>query len=214
MMSNWIQASVSCGLLFLTFLFLQLRSYGEAVPIHKPLAELPQTIGGWQGRADATLEPDILAILKLNDYVMRDYIDMTGHNIWLYVGFWETQRKGAQIHSPKHCLPGGGWEPLEASLVRISFEGEPQGIVVNRYVLQKETNRQVVTYWYQSQGQVMAKEIDAKLQLIKHAIVHNRTDGALIRLTSPVTTTVEEAFTRQVEYIRALRPLLREFLPQ
>jgi EpsI family protein len=184
------------------------------VPIHKPLAELPQTIGGWQGRADATLEPDILAILKLNDYVMRDYIDMTGHNIWLYVGFWETQRKGAQIHSPKHCLPGGGWEPLEASLVRISFEGEPQGIVVNRYVLQKETNRQVVTYWYQSQGQVMAKEIDVKLQLIKNAIVRNRTDGALIRLTSPVTTTVEEAFTRQVEYIRALRPLLREFLPQ
>jgi EpsI family protein len=85
---------------------------------------------------------------------------------------------------------------------------------VNRYVLQMEAHRQVVTYWYQSQGQVIAKELDAMLQLIKNAIVHNRTDGALIRLTSPVTTTVEETFARQVEYIRALRPLLREFLPQ
>ena len=213
-MNNWIHASLSCSLLFAVFLFLQLRSYGEAVPIHKPLAQFPQTVGEWQGRADARLNPMILSILKLNEYVMRDYSDAAGHNIWLYVGFWETQRKGAQIHSPKHCLPGGGWEPLEASLVPISFEGESQGIVVNRYVLQMEAHRQVVTYWYQPQGQVIAKELDAKLQLIKNAIVHNRTDGALIRLTSPVTTTVEEAFARQVEYIRALRPLLREFLPQ
>jgi len=184
------------------------------VPIHKPLAQFPRAVGEWQGQVDATLEPDVLNILKLNDYVMRDYSDAAGRHIWLYIGFWETQRKGAQIHSPKHCLPGGGWEPLEASLISIPFEGEHQKIVVNLYVLQKESQQQVVTYWYQSQGQVIAKEIDAKLQLIKSAIVRNRTDGALIRLTSPVTTTVEDAFARQVEYIRALRPWLREFLPQ
>ena len=213
-MNTWISASLSCGLLFSAFLFLQLRSYGEAVPIHKPLAQFPRAVGEWQGQVDATLEPDVLNILKLNDYVMRDYSDAAGRHIWLYIGFWETQRKGAQIHSPKHCLPGGGWEPLEASLISIPFEGEHQKIVVNLYVLQKESQQQVVTYWYQSQGQVIAKEIDAKLQLIKSAIVRNRTDGALIRLTSPVTTTVEDAFTRQVEYIRALRPWLREFLPQ
>jgi EpsI family protein len=127
-MNNWIHASLSCSLLFAVFLFLQLRSYGEAVPIHKPLAQFPQTVGEWQGRADATLEPDVLSILKLNEYVMRNYNDAAGHNIWLYVGFWETQRKGAQIHSPKHCLPGGGWEPLEASLVPISFEGYLRGL--------------------------------------------------------------------------------------
>lgn len=213
-MNNWIRASLSCSLLFATLLFLQLRSYGEAVPIHKPLVQFPQSVGTWQKQADAILEADVLSILKLNDYLMRHYRDAAGHDMWLYVGFWDTQRKGAQIHSPKHCLPGGGWEPLEASLVLIAVDGEPHEIVVNRYVLQKDHYRQVVTYWYQSRGQVVAKEIDAKLQLIKNAIVHNRTDGALIRLTSPVTTTVEEASARQVEYLRALWPSLKEFLPQ
>ena len=162
---------------------------------------------------DATLEPDVLDILKLNDYLLRHYRDGVGHDMWLYVGYWDTQRKGAQIHSPKHCLPGGGWEPLEASLVPIAVGDVPEGITVNRYVLQKDNSQQVVTYWYQSRGQVIAKELDAKLQLISNAIMHNRTDGALVRVTSPVTTTVDETFARQVEYIRALRPLLNEFLP-
>ncbi len=213
-MNNWFRAGVSISLLLATFLFLQLRSHGEAVPIHKPLAQLSQVVGVWRGQEDATIAPDVLNILKLNDYLQRRYSDAAGHDLWLYVGYWDTQRKGAQIHSPKHCLPGGGWEPLEASLIQIPLDGEPHGIVVNRYVLQKETYRQVVTYWYQAQGQVVAREVDAKLQLIRNAIVHNRTDGALVRVTSPVRTTVEETFAHQVEYIRVLRPLLREFLPE
>ena len=72
----------------------------------------------------------------------------------------------------------------------------------------------IVTYLYQSRGQIVEKEMDAKLQLISNAIMHNRTDGALVRITSLVTTTIDETFARQVEYIRVLRPLLNEFLPQ
>lgn len=213
-MNQWGRVMLSCGLLVATLAFLQLRSYGEAVPIHKPLAQLPQVIGKWRGQEAATLEADVLSILKLNDYVMRRFQHENGQSLWLYVGYWDTQRKGAQIHSPKHCLPGGGWEPLEASVVTIPLEGVPQGILVNRYVLQKERYQQVVTYWYQSQGRIVAKEIDAKLQLIKNAITSNRTDGALVRVTSPVTTTVEQAFALQVDYVRALYPRLKEFLPQ
>ena len=160
------------------------------------------------------LEPDVLNILKLNDYLMRRFQHANGQTLWLYIGYWDTQRKGAQIHSPKHCLPGGGWEPLEATVVTIPLAHLPHGIVVNRYVLQKEKYQQLVTYWYQSQGHVVAKEVDAKLQLIKNAIAHNRTDGALVRVTSPVTTTVQDAFAQQVDYVRALYPTLAEFLPQ
>lgn len=213
-MNIWIRSIVSCGLLLVTLLFLHLRSYGEAVPIHQPLAQFPQTVGGWQGQMDATLEPDVLNILKLNDYLMRHYRNDAGDHLWLYIGYWDTQRKGAQIHSPKHCLPGGGWEPLEATVVSLPIGNTVTGMTVNRYVLQKENRQQVVSYWYQSRGQVVAKEIDAKLQLITNAIRYNRTDGALVRVTSPVQNSVDETFARQVEYIRALQPLLSEFLPQ
>ena len=213
-MNTWVRAVLSCSLLFATLLFLQLRSYGEAVPIHRPLSQFPQTVGLWHGKADATLDPSVLGLLKLNDYLLRHYRNAQGHDIWLYVGFWDTQRKGAQIHSPKHCLPGGGWQPLDSSLVPLTFGNQRQEIVINRYVLQKDNLRQVVSYWYQSRGQVVAREIDAKFQLIRNAIIYNRTDGALIRLTSPVITTVEDASARQIEYLRELWPLLGEFLPQ
>jgi EpsI family protein len=205
---------LSWGLLLGTFVFLQLRSYGEAVPIHKPLGQFPQVVGKWIGQEDSTLEPDVLSILKLNDYLLRRFRHENGQSLWLYIGYWDTQRKGAQIHSPKHCLPGGGWEPLEASLVTIPLAGSPQEIEVNRYVLQKERSQQVVTYWYQAQGHVVAQEIDAKIQLIKNAMLHNRTDGALVRVTSPVTTTVEQAYAQQVDYVRTLYPVLADFLPQ
>jgi EpsI family protein len=210
---NWFRMALSCSLLLSAFFFLQLRSYGEAVPIRKALDAFPQTVGSWQGQEDSELEEGVLSILKLQDYLMRRYTSPTGYDLWLYIGYWDTQRKGAQIHSPKHCLPGGGWEPLEAKRVLIPLDQPPGIIEVNRYVIQKDQYQQLVLYWYQSQGQVMASEIDAKLQLVKNAIFHNRTDGALVRITSPVTGSVQETFERQVEYVRTMYALLSEFLP-
>jgi EpsI family protein len=175
---------------------------------------LPRQIENWQGQEDATLDADILGILKLNDYVMRRYRDRNGHDLWLYIGYWDTQRKGAQIHSPKHCLPGGGWEPLEAKQLPLVITSPREVITVNRYVIQKDQYQQVVTYWFQSQGGVVASEVEAKLQLIKNAMLHNRTDGALVRIVSPVSGNVEETFNRQAEFVRDLYPMLKEFLPE
>jgi EpsI family protein len=158
-------------------------------------------------------EEDVLHMLKVSDYVMRRYVDLAGQSLWLYVGYWETQRKGAQMHSPKHCLPGGGWEPLEARRVVIPLSGAPGVIEVNRYLIQKDQYQQLVLYWYQSHGQVVASEVEAKIQLVKNAIFHNRTDGALIRIISPVSGNVEETFEHMAAYVRAMYPLLREFIP-
>lgn len=212
-MKNWTRVTVSTVLLLGTYIFLQLRSTGEAVPIRQRLEHFPQTIANWQGQEDTELESGVLNILKLQDYLMRRYVDASGHNIWLYIGYWDTQRKGAQIHSPKHCLPGGGWEPLEARHVLIPLNQGGQKIEANRYVIQKDRYQQVVTYWYHSQGTSIASEVDAKVQLVKNAIVHNRTDGALIRLVSPVSGSIEDTFQRQVHYIQAMYPMLSTFLP-
>jgi EpsI family protein len=84
---------------------------------------------------------------------------------------------------------------------------------VNRYLLQKDRYQQVVVYWFQSRGLAVASEFDAKLQLVKNAIMHNRTDGALIRIISPVSGSVEQTFECQAAYVRAIYPLLSEFLP-
>jgi hypothetical protein len=120
-MSQAARASVSLAILLVALLVLQLRSTGEAVPIRKPLDSFPATVGEWQGRRGTILGTDILSKLKLSDYVMRDYVDRGGRSLGLYIGYWDTQRKGAVIHSPKNCLPGAGWEPVEVRSSRLLF---------------------------------------------------------------------------------------------
>jgi EpsI family protein len=213
-MKSYQRAALSCSLLIATLSFLWSRSYGEAVPIRQPLAVFPQVVGEWQGQETVPMEESVLGILKLTDYVMRRYADPSGHSLWLYIGYWETQQRGAQIHSPKHCLPGGGWEPLEAKQVAIPLPGQTTPLTANFYLIQKDHYQQVVLYWYQSQGRAIAGEIQAKLQLIKGTILHNRTDAALVRLISPVNGSVQDTFARQKAYVQAMAPMLGLFLPE
>src|SRR5712664_4862771 len=89
-------------------------------------------------------------------------------------------RKGAVIHSPKNCLPGAGWEPVEASFLTIAVPGPHPPITVNRYLIQKDRDQLLVLYWYHSQGHAIAGEVPARIAMVKNALVHNRTDGAIV----------------------------------
>jgi EpsI family protein len=212
-MSPPARVMVSCALLLGTFLFLHLRSAGEVVLIRKPLDSFPAGLGDWQARQGTILEADVVNVLKVNDYVMRRYVDGAGRSVWLYVGYWATRRKGADIHSPKNCLPGAGWEPVEASRLTVILPAPHAPITVNRYLVQKHREIQVVLYWYQSHGRVMAGEVAAKVELVRGAITHNRTDGALVRVSSLVSGGAQETTDRLVKYVQILHPLLSEYLP-
>ena len=205
---------VSGAALVAALLALQLRSPGEAVPIRRALEGVPEAIGGWQARQDSPLLPEIASLLKIDDYLMRRYVDQAGHSLWLYVGYWASQRKGAaQVHSPRNCLPAGGWEPIEASRLTIDVAGGRDALTVNRYLVQKDREMQVVLYWYHAQGTAIAGEIPAKVQMLRSAIFRNRTDGALVRVSSPVADGVASTTERLVRYVQALYPLLGEYLP-
>ena len=212
-MSQAARVSVSLAILLGALLVLQLRSTGEAVPIRKPLDSFPATLGEWQARRGTIFSGDILDTLKLTDYVMRDYGDGRGRSLNLYIGYWDTQRKGAVIHSPKNCLPGAGWEPVEAFLITIPLRPPHAPIIVNRYLIQKDRDQQVVLYWYQSQGQVIAGEVPAKIAMVKSALAHNRTDGAIVRVMSPVSGSAREVSERLIAYVQAMYPVLEDYLP-
>src|SRR5262245_4991422 len=207
------RVGLSMLLLIGALLVLQLRSSGEAVPIRKPLDNFPTAVGAWQGREDTILEPDILNLLKAKDYLVRRYQDPAGRSLWLFIGYWDSQRKGAQPHSPKNCLPGGGWEPLEASRLTVALPRPYSPITVNRYLVQKGSDQQVVFYWYQSQGSSIASELEARVNMVKSSIVRHRTDGALVRVSSPVYDSVQQTSSSVVKYIEALYPILSEYLP-
>src|SRR5437867_3099314 len=109
--------------------------------------------------------------------------------------------------------PGAGWEPVEASLVTISLGPPYPAITVNRYLVQKDREQQVVLYWYQSQGQVIAGEVPARIAMVKRALVHNRTDGAIVRVMSPVYGSARETSDRLVAYVQAMYSVLGDYLP-
>ena len=204
---------LSLALLIGALLVLQLRSPGEAVPIRKSLDSFPTAVGTWQAREGVLLELDTLSVLKPKDYLMRRDQDSSGKGLWLFIAYWDSQRKGAQPHSPRNCLPGGGWEPLEASRMMIRLPQPLAPISVNRYLIQKDRDQQLVFYWYQSQGQAIAGELAARLEMMKSSIVRHRTDGALVRVSSPVYGGVQQTSDRLVGYIQALYPILSEYLP-
>ena len=211
--STIARAGVATALLLLALLVLQSHSVGETVPVRKSLDLFPDRIGEWQGRQASNLEVEVLNILKVNDYLMRRYVDGSGRSIWLYIGYWSTQRRGAQIHSPKNCLPGGGWEPVEASRISVALRPPYAPIEVNRYLIQKDRDMQVVLYWYQAQGHPVASELGAKVAMVRSALVSGRTDGALVRASSPVIGTPAETTARLVSYVQALYPVLGDYLP-
>jgi EpsI family protein len=208
-----LRIGLSLALLIGALLVLQLRSPGETVPIRKSLDSFPTAVATWQAREGALLELDTLSVLKPKDYLMRRDQDPSGKSLWLFIAYWDTQRKGAQPHSPRNCLPGGGWEPLEASRMTIALPQSLAPITVTRYLIQKDRDQQVVFYWYQSQGQAIAGELAARVAMMKNSIVRHRTDGALVRVSSPVYGGVQETSDRLVGYIQALYPILGEYLP-
>jgi EpsI family protein len=208
-----LRLALSVALLVGALLVMQLRSSGEAVPIRKSLNEFPMQVGGWQGLESTTFDAETLNILKAKDYVVRRYADQSGRSLWLYIGYWDTQRKGAQVHSPRNCLPGAGWEPLEASRLTIALPAPYGSITVNRYLVQKEHQQELVFYWYQSQGKAVASEVAARVDLVRNSITRNRTDGALVRLSGPIYGNAKDTTERFVEYVQSMYPVLHDYLP-
>ena len=212
-MSGWPRLGVSVVLLLVAFFALHFRSASEGVPLRKSFDSFPELIGGWKGRDDTLLDADTVGMLRMSDYLLRRYVDSNGRSTWLYVAYWQSQRRGADIHSPKNCLPGGGWEPVETTRLTIPVT-DAAPIIVNHFLIQKDRQMQVVMYWFQAQGTVVAGELDAKIEMVRSAVLKNRTDGALVRISAPVQGTVQETTDGLVRYVQSLHPILREYLPE
>lgn len=184
----------------------------EAVAIREPFVRFPMQVGKWEGRPAEDLSAQILAKLGVDEYLSRFYFNPGHSQIHLYVGYYGSQRQGDTIHSPRNCLPGAGWLPVKSGRVVIPVAGGAS-IEVNRYVIQKGLEKQVVLYWYQSHGRVIASEYWAKIYLVIDAIRMNRTDGALVRVISAVRDSESIAEQHAIDFVKVVFPQLDRHLP-
>ena len=199
-------------------LYLGATSRAEELPPREPLAGLAMVIDGWQGRRQPDLEPEVLAVLGADDYLLRTYSRAGVPGVGVYVGYHSSQRQGDTIHSPLNCLPGGGWQPVDVGRLAIPVQGAPDAsgtIVVNRVTITKGLDRQLVLYWYQSHRRVVASEYWGKIYTVLDSVRYNRTDAALVRVVTPLRDgePVEAVERRAVWFVQSLFPLLPRYLP-
>ncbi len=149
----------------------------EIVPERVSFVSFPDAIENWNGRRD-NLETIYLDALKLDDYIISDYQNDDGDRVNFYVAWYDSQKAGTSAHSPRSCIPGGGWKIQGIDRVDVG------GQVVNRTRIQMGDNKQLVYYWFQQRGRVIASEYMVKWYLFWDSLTRNRSDGALVRYTT------------------------------
>jgi exosortase D (VPLPA-CTERM-specific) len=187
----------------------------EIEPERKQYVLFPVQLEGWDGKR-GYLEQIYIDALKFDDYIMNDYMSAQGKTVNFYSAYYASQRKGASAHSPRSCIPGGGWritsfETQPVSGVNVS--GQP--LVVNRLVIAKGEVKQLVYYWFQQRGRIITNEYMVKWYLFQDALTRNRTDGAMMRLTTLVdqNDSLEEADKRLSDFAAKISPLVTEYAP-
>lgn len=190
---------------------LHALSHGTPVPLSTPLHTFPLELGSWRGR-DLPLDAEILKVAAVDDYLNRVYQAPDNRPIGLYIGYYKSQQTGDAIHSPKNCLPGSGWQPVSAGHLNITLpNGTPAS--VNLYVIEKGLDRQLVLYWYQSHGRIIASEYWAKVYMVRDAIRIKRTDSALVRIVTPFKQDGEQAQERATAFAQQIMAPLENFIP-
>lgn len=178
----------------------------------KDFSQFPMIMNGWEGYG-GTIDKGALDLLKLDDYILADY-KKGNDSVNFYVAYYDKQEAGGAAHSPKTCLPGGGWRIL--SHTEIMLPGTPLTSPINRFVIGQGEYKQVVYYWFQERGQIIASEYAVKWHMLLDSIKYNRTDGALVRITSVVDKhqDIEEIDERLLKFAQQVTPKLPEYIPE
>jgi EpsI family protein len=150
----------------------------------QPLDTVDQQIDGWKMTGTEPLTEGVLGRLQLTSYVSRQY-EKRGTHLALFIAFYAQQRAGESMHSPKHCLPGSGWEIWKIDSALVSVGGRQ--VEVNQYSIQNSGQRNLVFYWYQSRRRIIKSEYMGKILLAKDALFDGQTAGSLVRITLPDT---------------------------
>ena len=199
-----------------TALLLHARNSAEIIPPRPALSSFPKTVGDWTSVRDVDLSKEILDVLGPGDFLTRTYFEAKSASYAdLFIAYFPSQRSGDTIHSPKNCLPGAGWTPIQSDRVTLSLNGQTP-FLANRYVIAQGENRDLVLYWYLAHNRAVASEYSAKFYLVTDSIRMHRTDGSLIRLVTGISRgeTVDSAQSRLLSLANAITPVINDYVPR
>jgi len=189
----------------------------EIIPKRLSFLHFPMEIGTWQGQKDY-LTQNYLDSLKLSDYILADYHspDYQGP-VNLLIAYYDSQRSGQSAHSPRSCIPGGGWEIQslkDITLPEVNLYGEP--LKVKRLVIAKGQTKQLVYYWFQQRGRDLTNEYLVKWLIFYDSLTKNRTDGALVRLVTPINVgdSLADGEARLTAFAKSIVEHIPQYIPE
>ena len=181
-----------------------------------PLSTFPSRIGEFEGQS-GFIDKIYLDELRVSDYLISSYrrpADVAPVELW--IAYYNSQVKGASVHSPQACLPGGGWQ-IESFTQREVPNVLPDGsaMVVNRVEIALGEERQLIYYWFAQRGRALTNEFLVKWFIFWDGLMTNRADGALVRFSTYVgdKSALPEADARLAAFMRAADPKLAFHLP-
>jgi EpsI family protein len=178
-------------LLAATLTVSKLTSNRMSELLAQPLDTIDRHILRYTGTDNPPITENVLKELKPSSYLVRTYSkgDLKAD---LFIAFYTQQRAGESMHSPKHCLPGAGWEIWDYHTANIPVAGRT--FKVNEYSISHEGDRRLVVYWYQSKNRVIASEYLGKILLARDTLLQSSTAASIVRIIVPDRTgTAEEA---------------------
>jgi len=189
-------------------------NHSEDVQPNKPFSTFPKEIGAWKG-IEQRFGEKIYDVLGVDDSYLANYRNSNGGQVQLYIGFYQSQREGDLIHSPKNCMPGAGWNIVSSAIEELDVsDTDYKKIETIRFKLKNGNHEQAVLYWFQSRGRIISSEYLQKIYLVIDSITRHRTDGSFVRLIAPIHDGDEE---KTMEYIKdfgkLIFPILTEYIP-
>ncbi|KIX13279.1 exosortase C-terminal domain/associated protein EpsI [Dethiosulfatarculus sandiegensis] len=184
----------------------------KAQYLRAPLQKLDLRLGLWHGVGpDVDLDERTLGLLKPSDFLLRDYVNPRGQNIAVFLAYFGLQEEGRIIHSPRHCLPGSGWQI--SSRKQIDIPGNNGPYKVNHLIITNELQKLSVLYWYQGRGSIEANEYKERINLLLDGLTLKRSDGALVRLTMVVDPMNPNHLKDLISLAKPLIPALNRLMP-
>ena len=172
-------------------------------------------IGSWHG-SPLTMEQQYISALRFDDYLLADYVSGDGTSVNVYMAYYRSQKKGQSAHSPQSCIPGGGWEIASHQTIDLPLGDDPSSsYLANRILIQKDSQKQLVIYWFKQRERLLSSEYLVKVFLFWDALTKGRSDGALIRLAAAVESGQREEDVERhlTELARLLQPELARYVP-
>jgi len=209
--NQWLPAAVAALLILLFVPVTQRASVAPSYPLKKGFENFPMTTGSWQGR-HVYIDPDMVAATKSHAHLNAEFSNPEHGTVSLWIAFYETQKKaGGFVHSPKGCFTASGWQIEKSKIIDIA-PGKP----VNWMIASQMGERLLVYYWFLQRGRWIANETTNKFYMASDGFFRRRTDGALIRLITPLGRDgdIELAQQKLNLFVEKITPILNQFIPE